>query len=103
MEEFKELIKENRQYLALFGIIAVALIVILIGIMVWKLPVIGVCIFVFLETILAVCLQDLPVWLHGAILIAQLIMGLLFGNGMFILLCALYYVVSIVVLSIWDK
>ena len=103
MEDFKELIKENRQYLALFCITSVALLVILAGSMTWKLPVIGVSVFVLLETILAVCLQDLPVWLHGAVLIAQLIIGLLFGNGMFILLCALYYVVSIVVLRIWDR
>ena len=103
MEDIKALIKENRQHLALFSIVAAALIVILIGIMTWKLPVVGVCIFVLLEAILAVCLQDLPVWLHGAVLIAQLIIGLLFGNGMFILLCAVYYVISIVVLSIWDK
>ena len=103
MDSIKELMKENRQCLTLFGIIAAALIVILVGIMMWDLPVIGVSVFVLLETILAVCLQDLPVWLHGAVLIAQLIIGLLFGNGMFILLCALYYVVSIVVLSIWDR
>jgi len=103
MEDIKALLKENKQHIALFGIIAAALIVILIGILVWKLPVVAVCIFVLLEAGLAVCLQDLPVWLHGAVLIAQLVIGLLLGNGMFILLCAVDYVVSILVLSIWDK
>ena len=103
MEDIKGLVKENKQHIALFGMIVAALAVILIGILVWKLPVVSVCIFVFLEAGLAVCLQELPVWLHGAVLIAQLIIGLLFGNGMFILLCALYYVVSIVVLRIWDR
>ena len=103
MEDIKGLVKENKQHIALFGLIVAALAVILIGILVWKLPVIPVCLFVLLEAGLAVCLQNLSVWIHGAILIAQLLVGLLFGNGMFILVCAVYYVVSILVLSIWDK
>lgn len=103
MEDLKSLLKENKQHIALFGIIVAALAVMLMGILVWKLPVVSVCIFVLLEAGLAVCLQNLPVWLHGAVLIVQLIMGLLFGNGMFILVCAIYYVVSILFLSIWDK
>lgn len=103
MEDLKSLLKENKQHIALFGIIVAALAVMLMGILVWKLPVVPVCIFVLLEAGLAVCLQNLPVWLHGAVLIVQLIMGLLFGNGMFILVCAIYYVVSILFLSIWDK
>lgn len=103
MEDIKALVKENKQQLALFGIIAAALVVILIGILVWKLPVVAVCIFVLLEAGLAVCLQNLPVWLHGAVLIAQLIMGLIFGNGLFLMVCAVFYVMSILVLSVWDK
>jgi len=103
MEDIKGLIKENKQNIALFGIIVAALVVILIGILSWKLPVIPVCILILLESGLAVCLQDLPIWLHGAVLIAQLLIGLLFGSGTFIFLCAIYYVVSILVLSIWDK
>lgn len=103
MEDIKGLIRENKQNIALFGIIIVALAVILVGILSWKFPVIPVCILVLIEAGLAVCLQDLPVWLHGAVLIAQLVLGLLCGSGTFILLCAIYYVVSILVLSIWDK
>lgn len=103
MENIKTFVDENKQHLALFGIIAAALLVIVIGILVWKLPVIPVCLVVFLEACLAVCLQDLPIWLHGIVLIAQLVMGLLFGNGMFLLVCALFYVISILVLSVWDK
>lgn len=70
MEDIKALVKENKQHIALFGLIIAALAVILIGILVWKLPVVPVCIFVLLEAVLAVCLQNLPVWMHGAILIA---------------------------------
>ena len=103
MEDIKGLIRENKQNIALFGIIIAALAVILVGIISWKFPVIPVGIIVLIEAGLAVCLQELPIWLHGAVLIAQLVLGLLCGSGTFILLCAIYYVVSICVLSIWDK
>ena len=103
MEGMKAFVKENREQLVVFGLVAAALIVIMMGILVWKLPVISVCIVVLLEACLAVCLQDLPIWLHGAVLIAELVMGLFLGNGLFLLTCAVFYVISILVLSIWDK
>lgn len=103
MNDIKAYAKENKQHMVIWGMVIVALAVALSGILVWKLPVISVCIFVLLEVGLAVCLQKLPVWLHGAVLIAQLIVGLIFGNGIFILVCAVYYVVSILLLSVWKK
>lgn len=103
MKDIRALSKENKQYIVIWVMSIAALAVILSGILAWKLPVIPVCLFVLLETGLAVCLQNLPVWLHGAVLIAQLLVGLIFGNGVFIFICALYYVVSILLLSIWKK
>ena len=103
MEDIKAFVKENRHQLTVFSIIVVALIVILLGIMVWKLPVVPVCVVVLLEAGLAVCLQELPIWLHGAVLIAQIIAGLLLGNAIFVLACAVYYMVSVLFLSIFDK
>ena len=103
MEELKVLVKENKQNIVLFGLVVAALAVILIGILAWGVPMIPACIFVLLEAGLAVCLQDLPVWLHGAILIVQLVVGLIFGNGIFIMTCAVYYAAGILMLSLCDK
>jgi len=103
MEEIKVFVKENKEHVALFGLIIVALTVMLIAILAWKLPVIPVCIFVLLEAGLAVCLHQLPLGFHGAVLIAQLLVGLIFGNGIFIMTSAAYYVFSIFVLSLCDK
>ena len=103
MEDIKGLVIENKRNLIRFCIIIAGLAVMLIGILPWKLPAFPVFIFVILEGALAVCLQKIPVWLHGAVLIAQLIAGLLFGNGIFVLLCAAYYVASILILSIGNK
>lgn len=103
MEDIKALVMENKQQFVLFGIVSAALLVITAGILVWKLPVAAVCIFVLLETGLSFCLQNLPVWLHGLILIVQLLMGLLFGNGIFILVCTFFYIVSILGFAILDK
>jgi len=103
MEDIKALIKENKQNLVMFGMIVVALITILMGVLIWKLPTVSVCIFVLLEAGLAMCLQNLPVWLHGAVLIVQLMIGLFVGNGLFLLTCAVYYGVNILFLYFWNK
>lgn len=103
MENIKAFVKENKQHVALLGLIFAAMTVILIAILAWKLPVIPVCFFVLLEAGLAVCLYQLPIGFHGAVLIAQLLVGLILGNGIFIMTSAAYYVVSIFALSLCDK
>lgn len=87
--------KENKSMLMLFAVIVAALGVILAGIMVWKVPVAVVCIIVLLEAGLTVCLHDVPVWLHGLVVIAQIIAGILCENMVFVVLCAAIYLLGI--------
>ncbi len=103
MNELKAMVEENKQQLTLFGVIVIALAIILAGILGWKLPAVSVCALVILEAGLAMCLQDIPIWLHGVIVIAQVAIGAIFGKVMFLLVCALFYVVGILALSIWNK
>lgn len=102
MSNIKELVNENKQQITLFGVIAAALFVILIGIFVWKLPVVAICVLLLLEAGFAVCMQDVPVWVHGLAVIAQAAVGAIFGRMVFLLLCALFYVVGILALNIWN-
>lgn len=103
MNEIKTLVKENIQQLTLFGVIVVALVTILSGIMVWKLPVVSVCILVLMEAGIAVCLQNLPIWLHGLVVIAQVVMGAIFGKALFLFACAVFYIISILALDFREK
>lgn len=103
MGDFKTLVKENKENVTLFGTVAAALLVIIIGVLVWEMPVVPVCILVLLEAGLSICLQDVPIWLHGIVVIAQIVLGAIFGKILFLLLCAVFYVAGILALSVWDK
>ena len=90
--------EDNKQYLLLFGVIVVALAAILVSILALKIPVVPVCLIV-LEAGIAVCLHDVPIWLHGLVVLVQIIAGAICGKLIFMVLCALVYVVGILSLK----
>ena len=98
MSEKEIYIKENQKMLMLFGVILVALAVILIGILVLDLPVVPVCVVVLIEACLAVCLNEVPIWLHAIVIAAQIAVGVFCGNLIFLVLAAVLYLVAILVL-----
>lgn len=89
---------ENKKTLIFFGVLIVALLVILASILGLHISVVPVCIIVLLEAGLAVCLHDVPIWLHGLALAAQILAGALTGTLVFILLCCLIYLAGILAL-----
>lgn len=88
-------VRENKSMLILFGVIVAVLVVILVSMLVLEMPVIPVCVIVAIEGALAACLHDVPIWLHGLVIIAQIVAGVLCGATVFMVLCALIYVVGI--------
>lgn len=99
----KAFLDENREQLTLFGVIVAALLIIIIGILTCDIPVVWACLLVLLEAILAVCMQDVPIWLHGLVVIAQVVVGAVFGTVVFLVLCAIFYIVGILALDVWSK
>ena len=93
------ILEENKQYLVMFAVIIAALAVILISILGIKIPVVAVCLIVLLEAGIAVCLNNEPIWLHGLVVVAELIAGALCSKLLFMVLCAAIYVVSILALK----
>lgn len=93
---------ENRDQLTLFGVIVSAIVIILIGILAWNVPVLLACILVLLEAALAVCMQNVPIWVHGVIVIAEVVTGSLVGRALFLLLCGIFYMISILALNVWN-
>ena len=102
MDQKDSFFNENRDQLILFGVIIVAITIILIGILAWNVPVLLACILILLEAALAVCMQNVPIWLHGAIVIAEVITGAFFGRALFLLLCGIFYMLSILALNVWN-
>lgn len=91
-------VRENKSMLILFGVIVAVLLVILVSMITLQMSVVPVCVIVVIEAALAVCLHDVPIWLHGLVIIAQIIAGVLCGATVFMVLCALIYVVGILAL-----
>ena len=81
------LFAENQSMLMLFAAI-VAL----------HMPVVPVCLIVLLETGIACCLHDVPIWLHAIAVIVQIIAGVLTGATVFMVLCVVEYLVGILCL-----
>lgn len=90
---------DNLQYILIFGIIVAILAVVLAGVLALNLPAVGVSLAVLLEAGIAVCLHDVPVWFHGLVLIAEIIAGVLCATLLFMILCAVLYIVEIIVLK----
>lgn len=91
---------KNRVFLSSAGYAVLAVAVILLGILVLKLPVVAVCCIVLIETLLAVCLHNIQVWLHVLVVVAQLLCGGYFDKIIFIVLSACLYVAAILVLKV---
>lgn len=91
-------VRENKSMLILFGVIVAVLLVILVSMITLQMSVVPVCVIVVIEAALAVCLHDVPIWLHGLVIIAQIVAGVLCGAAVFMVLCALIYVVGILAL-----
>ena len=92
-------LEENRPYLILFGVIVAALLVILVSILSLHLPVVSVCLILLIEAGMAVCLQQVPIWLHGIVVIAEVVLGIITGKWIFMLMCVAINVVGILALK----
>ena len=79
-------LKENSALIMLCVFVVLAVLEIVLGILVWKIPVVSVCIIVLIEAGLAACLHNLPVWLHGIVAAAEIVVGIISGKVIFMLI-----------------
>ena len=92
------LAKKSFLALAVYALAVIA--VILLSVFVCKIPVVALCFIVVIETMLAACLHDLPVWLHVVVVAAQLVCGIIFDKALFMLIEAALYLAAIFVLKV---
>ena len=95
--------QKNQQYgvLALYAICAVVVIVISLAVL--KIPVVPICIIVIIETLLAVCLHNLPIWLHAIVIALEIICGIIFSRVVLMILMAALYLAAIFTLQFVMK
>lgn len=94
----KFLTKKSFLALAVYALAVMAAI--LLSVLACEIPVVAVCFIVVIETLLAACLHDLPVWLHAIVIAAELVCGVIFDRVLFMLIEAALYLAAIFVLKI---
>ena len=87
--------------IAAFAVIVASMV--LIGVCVLHVPVVAMCLLVILETALAVFLHHAELWLHGAVILAEVIAGILCSKILLVVLCAVVYVAATACLQVSDR
>ena len=95
--------KENLPLITLILLGIFAVVAILVSTLAFKISVVVACIIVILEAALAACLNRIPIWVHGLVIIAQIVCGIMASQIPFMILMACIYIFAILFLYIWAN
>lgn len=96
-------LKDSRMVLPIALFVLITLVMIVIGIAALKVPAVAMCVLIILEVGLAVMFHHAELWLHGVLVLAEVIAGILAGKAVLIVLCAVVYVAATIFLQMLDK
>ena len=99
----KESLTAHLPLISLAVFIVIALAMILVGYFGLQIPLVPVGTFVILEAVLCACLNRMPVWVHGVVVILQIAMGFYLGKGIFMICMAVVYVAAVALLYLWTR
>ncbi len=78
MDQFKNLnLKDNKNLIILIAFAVVFLAAILVGALVFHQPMVAIVVIMLLQVAIAVCLHNAELWLHGSVIIIELVIGIL--------------------------
>ena len=103
MSEKKQQVSENKQNIAIGSVAVAALVVVLISVLALKVAVVPACVILLLQAGIAACLDNEPVWLHGLVLLIEVIAGILAGQIIFMILIVLIYIATLYALKFWKE
>ena len=99
-QDMTEKLTNNKMVLSMAAFALVTLAMIVIGIMALKVPAVAMCVLIIIEAGIAVMLHHAELWLHGVLVLAEVIVGIAIGKAVLIILCAVVYVAATVLPSI---
>ena len=97
--KIQERVQRDNALIALLVFCIVAVSAILINIMVMELSVVSVCLLLIIEVGIAVLLHHAELWIHGVLLLAEVIAGIVMGKAVLVLLCAAIYIAATIALK----
>lgn len=68
-----------------------------------QISLVAAAIYSILEVLLSICLFRTPVYVHGLVIIGQLIVGNIFKNLPLMILFAILYLLAVVLLYYWTR
>lgn len=98
-----DFISNNKPAIFLTAFVVYALVMILISYFVFRIPIVPICTLVILEALLCACLSKIPLWVHGLVIVAQIVVGVMADKAVFMLLMALVYLGSVALLYLWGR
>ena len=94
---------KNEPLIQLVIFVVAMVVMIIISNMVVVIPIVPVCAIAILEAVLAALLNRIPLWIHGLVIIAQIVAGIICGKLVFMALMAVVYALAVVLLFFWSK
>lgn len=79
-----------------------AVILIIVSTAALSIPIVPVCTIVILEALLAALLRRIPLWIHGLVAIAEIVVGVLCAKAVFMILMTIVYVLAVALLFVWS-
>ena len=96
-------LSDKKMVMTIAAFAVIVAVMVLIGVYVLHVPVVAMCLLVILETALAVFLHHAELWLHGAVILAEVIAGILCSKILLVVLCAVVYVAATACLQVSDR
>ena len=101
--KMQERVQRDNALIALLVFCIVAVSVVVINVMVMELSVVSVCLLLIIEVGIAVLLHHAELWIHGVLLLAEIIAGVALGRIVLVLLCILVYIAATFTLKLFDS
>jgi len=95
--------RDNLPLISLIVLGIYALVAILVSGFVLQINFVVVCAMVVLEAALGACLNKIPLWIHGLVFIAEIVLGIMASQVVFMILMVFIYVLAIAFLFIWTN
>ena len=93
--------RENLPLISLIGLGIFAIVAIVVSIVAFAINPVVACVMVLCEAGLAACLNRIPLWIHGLVFIAQIVIGIMASQVPFMIFMVLIYVFAIAFLYLW--
>lgn len=96
--------KQNKKTLgALACFVLVHALVITVGICVLKVPVVPLCLLIILQSLIAALLHHAELWVHGLVVVTEIVAGAVTGKIFLAVMIALGYGAGMGLLIMLDK